>query len=117
MRFDVRSDGRSLTNLLFSSVNESCQPPNITSISGGGDYGTQVLSISSDGTFANNAADQIAVFVGGKTYAANATLQVMGRFTGATAAGTTTNTVAFNYLGINVTCSSGTVTWTAVKTS
>lgn len=110
--FEVQSGGASMTKFRINSVNQSCQPPNLVSIYGALDLGTTVVPIAADGGFTWSFAGPGTV----SGIAAQFTIAVNGRFTGSSASGTAKFDLAFTVSGIAITCSSGTVTWTAART-
>jgi hypothetical protein len=110
--FDVLAAGPAVTKFRINSVNQSCQPPNLVSIFGPLDFGTGTATVVADGTFG-------FTYVGPGTISgnpANFDIRANGKFTGTTAAGTARFDMTFTLSGINFTCSSGNVTWTASRT-
>jgi hypothetical protein len=108
--FDVRSDGRAVTNLTTGQINQGCTPPG--HIYGGG-LKDASAAISADGSFLIDF-DYQGTFSDGTAY--NGHFNLSGHFSGSSASGTLSATLNFAAGGTGYRCGSGQQTWTANRT-
>ena len=111
--FDVSGNGTSLTNLTIASVREQCTPPGLT-LNADADGGSTV--ISAEGSFSISLPSYPTTV--DQTPAVGSFL-IQGKFSPAgVVAGTLSQGASFTSAkGVNYTCDSGSVSWTAARTA
>ena len=109
--FDVAANSSRLENLRTGQINVSCNPPFRLS---GGQVGLPWIPIAGDDSFGYAWTGPSRVGQVTSTY----TLEINGRFSAGTATGTIRTVLEFTWTdGKAYTCDSGTVTFTATRTS
>jgi hypothetical protein len=111
MTFEVVADGPSVTRFRINSVNQSCQPPDQLSISGPLEFATTPARIGTAKTFAYVYNGPGTVSGASATFA----IAVNGLFKGQTASGTVRFDMKFTQEGTEFSCTSGLVTWEALR--
>jgi hypothetical protein len=107
-QFDVTASGDRVQNFTTGQINEGCNPPAHLS---GGNFSGGSGPIAADGSFKFDF--DYTSTVSGVPSKGHFTLT--GRFSGAAATGTLSDTTTFTYGGVAYSCGSGQQTWTATK--
>lgn len=110
IRLDVTADGTAVTNLYVNAVNQSCTPPNLVSLYGALDFGTGLIPLHGNAF----SVSITSPFSGGSATGTD-TLAFSGAFSGTALSGTIKEDTTLTVSGTAVTCSSGTVTYTATR--
>jgi hypothetical protein len=109
IEFDVNASGDGVQNFSTGQINAGCTPPLHL---GGGNVQGGSARIEADSTFKIDF--DYTSTIGGNPYAGHVT--ITGHFSGTTSTGAMRNTLSFTLYGVQYSCESGMLTWTATRT-
>jgi len=109
IEFDVNTTGDGVQNFSTGQINAGCNPP--LHLAGGNVQGGSA-EIAAGSTFKIDF--DYPSTIAGNPYTGHVT--ITGRFSGTTATGTMRNTLSFTLDGVQYSCESGLLSWTATRT-